>query len=79
MTDSPKPPANRITVTHPVLNQSTRRFIFCGAGDDSKAPILKAIFEPLQKVGNANCDMNMGWIRRHVLGLGDDSIRKLIT
>jgi 6-phosphogluconolactonase len=56
--DSPKPPANRITLTYPVLNQCTRRVIFCGAGD-SKSPVLKAIFEPVQKVGKSSYDMHM--------------------
>jgi 6-phosphogluconolactonase len=58
ITDSPKPPPNRITLTYPVLNGFTRTVIFCGAGD-SKAPILKAIFEPLAKVGDSCYDMKM--------------------
>lgn len=41
--DSPKPPPQRITLTYPVLNDTTRHVIFCGAGG-SKAPILKEIF-----------------------------------
>uniref|UniRef100_A0A7S4J6Z8 6-phosphogluconolactonase n=1 Tax=Odontella aurita TaxID=265563 RepID=A0A7S4J6Z8_9STRA len=43
ITDSPKPPPNRITLTLPVLNAMTRSVIFCGAGS-SKGPILKAVF-----------------------------------
>jgi 6-phosphogluconolactonase len=58
ITDSPKPPSNRITLTYPVLNEFTRTVIFCGAGD-SKAPILKAIFEPVAKLGGACYEMNM--------------------
>jgi 6-phosphogluconolactonase len=58
MDSSNKPPANRITLTYHFLNQCTRRVIFCGAGL-SKAPILKAIFEPVQKVGNSSYDMHM--------------------
>lgn len=40
--DSPKPPPSRITLTFPVLNNFSRRIIFCGAGG-SKQPILKAV------------------------------------
>ena len=40
ITDSPKPPPNRITLTFPVLNKQTRHVIICGAGA-SKGPILK--------------------------------------
>jgi 6-phosphogluconolactonase len=41
--DSPKPPPKRITLTLPVLNDMTRRVIFCGVGD-SKRPILENVF-----------------------------------
>mmetsp|Transcript_33600 Transcript_33600/g.77510 ORF Transcript_33600/g.77510 Transcript_33600/m.77510 type:complete len:166 (+) Transcript_33600:54-551(+) len=43
ITDSPKPPPNRITLTYPVLNQYTRHVLFCGAGS-SKSPIVKDVF-----------------------------------
>lgn len=42
ITDSPKPPPERITLTFPVLN-TAKNVIFCGAGG-SKAPILDAVF-----------------------------------
>jgi len=42
--DSPKPPPSRITFTLPLLNNMSRKIIFCGAGS-SKSPILKAVFE----------------------------------
>lgn len=42
ITDSPKPPPNRITLTFPVLNQYTRHVIVCGAGG-SKGPILEKV------------------------------------
>ena len=58
ITDSPKPPSNRITVTYPVWNNYTRTVIFCGAGD-SKQPILQAIFEPVTKVGDSTFEMTM--------------------
>jgi 6-phosphogluconolactonase len=48
--DSPKPPAQRITLTYPVLNKQTRHVIFCGAGN-SKAPILQGIFETVTADG----------------------------
>ena len=48
ITDSPKPPPNRITLTLPVLNTMTRHVIFCGAGN-SKAPILQACFASIMK------------------------------
>ena len=47
ITDSPKPPSNRITLTLPVLNEHTRHVIVCGAGA-SKAPILKQVFGSLE-------------------------------
>lgn len=43
ITDSPKPPSDRVTLTLPVLNTMTRSAVFCGAGS-SKGPILKAVF-----------------------------------
>jgi 6-phosphogluconolactonase len=42
ITDSPKPPPNRITLTFPVLNNYTRSVIICGAGE-SKRPILDKV------------------------------------
>jgi 6-phosphogluconolactonase/glucosamine-6-phosphate isomerase/deaminase len=51
ITDSPKSPANRITLTLPALTHKTRNIIFCGAGD-SKAPILKAIFADITQAGS---------------------------
>jgi len=42
ITDSPKPPPNRITLTFPVLNKFTRHAIVCGAGS-SKGPILEKV------------------------------------
>jgi 6-phosphogluconolactonase len=51
ITDSPKTPLNRITLTFPVLNDYTRNVIFCGAGS-SKAPILKDVFgQPRTQIG----------------------------
>ena len=44
ITDSPKPPPNRITLTLPVLNAKTRHVVFCGAGS-SKQPIVGAVFD----------------------------------
>lgn len=44
ITDSPKPPPNRITLTFPVLNTMTRHVVFCGAGS-SKQPIVDAVFD----------------------------------
>mmetsp|Transcript_2995 Transcript_2995/g.8404 ORF Transcript_2995/g.8404 Transcript_2995/m.8404 type:complete len:305 (+) Transcript_2995:32-946(+) len=44
ITDSPKPPPNRITLTLPVLNERTRTVIFCGAGG-SKLPIIRAMWK----------------------------------
>jgi 6-phosphogluconolactonase len=56
--DSPKPPPRRITLTLSILNQRTRRIIFCGTGS-SKLPILKQVFssvvEPSGK-GSASND-----------------------
>jgi 6-phosphogluconolactonase len=43
ISDSPKPPPKRITLTFKVLNSMTRHVIFCGAGS-SKGPILKNSF-----------------------------------
>ena len=43
ITDSPKPPPNRITLTFKVLNEMTRNVIFCGAGS-SKQPIIQEVF-----------------------------------
>ena len=43
ITDSPKPPPNRITLTFPVLNKMTRHAIVCGAGG-SKGPIVEKVF-----------------------------------
>jgi len=42
ITDSPKPPPNRITLTLPVLNKYTRHVIVCGA-ESSKGPILEKV------------------------------------
>jgi 6-phosphogluconolactonase len=51
ITDSPKPPSNRITLTFPVLNDHTRTVIFCGAGS-SKAIVLQDVFgHPSTKIG----------------------------
>lgn len=49
ITDSPKPPPNRISLTLPFLNTMTRNIIFCGAGK-SKSPILQAAFSSILKV-----------------------------
>ena len=46
--DSPKPPAERITLTFKVLNEMTRHIIFCGAGS-SKSPILRKVFASTQQ------------------------------
>jgi 6-phosphogluconolactonase len=43
ISDSPKPPPRRITLTLSMLNTSTRNVIFCGAGS-SKSPILQQVF-----------------------------------
>ena len=43
ITDSPKPPPSRITLTFKVLNTMTRHVIFCGAGG-SKGPIVRNAF-----------------------------------
>lgn len=43
ITDSPKPPEHRITLTLAVLNDLTRHVVFCGTGD-SKGAVLKSIF-----------------------------------
>jgi 6-phosphogluconolactonase len=48
ITNSPKPPAERITLTLPVLNNMTRNVIFCGKGE-SKGPIVKKVFESVSK------------------------------
>jgi 6-phosphogluconolactonase len=45
ITDSPKPPSHRVTLTLPFLNEHTRNVIFCGTGD-SKGPVLQDIFKP---------------------------------
>lgn len=42
VTDSPKPPSYRITLTLYALNHKTRHVLFCGTGA-SKTPILQAI------------------------------------
>lgn len=47
ITDSPKPPPNRITLTFPVLNEKTRHVIVCGAGA-SKGPILQKVIVTVQ-------------------------------
>lgn len=52
ISDSPKPPPKRITMTLPVLNSMTRNVIFCGAGD-SKAPIVSNVFDVVK-----NCAVN---------------------
>jgi 6-phosphogluconolactonase len=44
--DSPKPPLERITLSMKVFNEQSRYVIFVGAGE-SKAPILKDIFEQI--------------------------------
>lgn len=44
--DSPKPPPERITLSMKVFNEHSRHIIFVGAGD-SKAPILKDIFDQI--------------------------------
>jgi 6-phosphogluconolactonase len=44
ITDSPKPPPNRITLTFPVLNQQTRHVVICGAGS-SKQPIVQEVMD----------------------------------
>ncbi|CAB9496876.1 Probable 6-phosphogluconolactonase [Seminavis robusta] len=48
ITDSPKPPSSRVTLTLPVLNTMTRNVIVCGAGS-SKGPILRNSFLSLAK------------------------------
>jgi 6-phosphogluconolactonase len=48
VTDSPKPPSARITLTLPLLNTKTRHVIVCGAGE-SKGPILRNAFISLTK------------------------------
>uniref|UniRef100_A0A7S4QJ70 6-phosphogluconolactonase n=1 Tax=Ditylum brightwellii TaxID=49249 RepID=A0A7S4QJ70_9STRA len=59
LTDSPKPPPSRITLTFPVLNEMTRLVIFCGAGS-SKGPILKATFTKLEEKGDATGEATGG-------------------
>lgn len=59
LTDSPKPPPSRITLTFPVLNEMTRLVIFCGAGS-SKGPILKATFAKLEEKGDATGEATGG-------------------
>lgn len=54
ITDSPKPPPNRITLTFPVLNSMTRNVVFCGAGV-SKQPILKGVFSFVESPVNGIC------------------------
>jgi len=44
ISDSPKPPPCRITLTLKVLNEYTRNIIVCGTGD-SKSPILREILQ----------------------------------
>ena len=48
ISDSPKPPPKRITLTLPVLNNMTRNVIFCGKGE-SKGPIVRRVFESVTK------------------------------
>ncbi len=50
ITNSPKSPANRITLTFPVLNDHTRDVLFCGTGQ-AKSPILRDIFPSLRSKG----------------------------
>jgi 6-phosphogluconolactonase len=49
ISDSPKPPPRRITLTLSMLNRSTRSVIFCGAGS-SKSPILQQVFRSVHPV-----------------------------
>jgi 6-phosphogluconolactonase len=58
LTDSPKPPAARITLTLPLLNTKTRHVIVCGAGA-SKGPILRNAFISLTK-SDAPCKIPRG-------------------
>lgn len=44
ISDSPKPPPKRITLTFKALNELTREVYFVGAGG-SKSPILESIFQ----------------------------------
>jgi len=49
ITDSPKPPPIRITVSLSFLNEKTRHVIVCGAGT-SKYPVMKHVFEDITKM-----------------------------
>jgi 6-phosphogluconolactonase len=52
ISDSPKPPPRRITLTLSMLNTSTRNVIFCGAGA-SKSPILQQVFRSVSSAAAA--------------------------
>lgn len=61
--DSPKPPSARITLTFPVLNELSRRIVFCGAGS-SKRPILKSIFgKATELIGESSTKGNADGVR----------------
>ena len=44
LTDSPKPPSQRITFTFRTLNEHSRNVFFCGTGE-AKSPILRDILQ----------------------------------
>lgn len=51
ISDSPKPPSNRITLSLHCLNRLSRNVVFVGAGE-SKAPILRGIFSGMLREEN---------------------------
>uniref|UniRef100_A0A7S2LKF2 6-phosphogluconolactonase n=1 Tax=Leptocylindrus danicus TaxID=163516 RepID=A0A7S2LKF2_9STRA len=57
ITDSPKPPPERVTLTFPVLN-AAKTVIFCGAGG-SKALILDAVFAEASLIDDGSYDVVM--------------------
>jgi 6-phosphogluconolactonase len=57
ISDSPKPPPRRITLTLSMLNTSTRNVIFCGAGS-SKSPILQQVFRSVTSAAANSQDDN---------------------
>jgi 6-phosphogluconolactonase len=57
ISDSPKPPPRRITLTLSMLNASTRNVIFCGAGS-SKSPILQQVFRSVTSAAAVSQDDN---------------------